>query len=130
MHHVQGRKRSIKCSYREKGCKVGVVRMHIDCLFPTGDKNDWRWKHTLLNTVHISFYLLKLEFPFIMTEIVGPILDNYENGIIRMSLHTSHFLPKEATSCSRLLINFKYNNYIQDKKPIWTERKTDVMGTQ
>ena len=65
-----------------------------------------------------------------MTEIVRPILDNYENRIIRMSLHTSHFLPKEETSCSRLLINFKYNNYIQDKKPIWTERKTDVMGTQ
>ena len=26
--------------------------------------------YTLLNTAHIPFYLMKLEFPFIMTEIV------------------------------------------------------------
>ena len=45
-------------------------------------------------------------------------------------MYTSHFLPKGATSCSRLLINFRYNNYIQDKKPISTKRKMDVMVTQ
>ena len=49
MSHVQGQKRSIKCVYRvckcvyrEKRCKVIVVRMHIDYLFPTGEKNDWK----------------------------------------------------------------------------------------
>ena len=40
MHHVQVQKRSIKCTYKEKECKVIVVRMHMDYLFPTGNKND------------------------------------------------------------------------------------------
>ena len=39
MHHAQGQKHSIKCAYREKACKVTVVRMHIDYLFPIGNKN-------------------------------------------------------------------------------------------
>ena len=65
MHHVQGQKCSIKCAYREKGCKIIVVRMHIDYLFPIGNKNIYSSQ-----PVHISFYLLKHEFPFIMTEIV------------------------------------------------------------
>ena len=41
MPHVQGQKRSIKCAYRENVCKV-IVRMHIDYLFPIGNKNDWK----------------------------------------------------------------------------------------
>ena len=44
------------------------------------------------------------------------IFDNYENGIIRNSLYTFHFLLKGATSRLRLLINFRYINYIQYKK--------------
>ena len=40
--HVQGQKRSIVCAYKEKWCKVIVVRMHIDYLFPIGKKNDWK----------------------------------------------------------------------------------------
>ena len=42
MHHVQGQKRSINCAYGEKECKIIVVRMHIDYLFPIGKKNDWK----------------------------------------------------------------------------------------
>ena len=42
LRHVQGQKRSIVCAYREKWCKVIVVRMHIDYLFPIGKKNDWK----------------------------------------------------------------------------------------
>ena len=40
MLHIQGQKCSIKCAYREKGCKVIVVRMHNDYLFLIGNKND------------------------------------------------------------------------------------------
>ena len=42
IHHVEGQERSIKCAYREKGCKVIVVRMPIVYLFPIGNKNDWK----------------------------------------------------------------------------------------
>ena len=42
MPHVQGQKRSIKCAYRENVCKVIVVRMYINYLFPIGNKNDWK----------------------------------------------------------------------------------------
>ena len=42
VHHVHGQKRSFKYAYREKGCKVIVIRMHIDFLFPIGNKNDWK----------------------------------------------------------------------------------------
>ena len=58
MHHVQLQKRSIKCTYKEKECKVIVVRMHMDYLFPTGNKNDWKWKHIpflTLYTIHSTF---------------------------------------------------------------------------
>ena len=42
VHHVHGQKRSIKCGDREKGCKVIAVRMHIDHVFPIGNKSDWK----------------------------------------------------------------------------------------
>ena len=42
MRDVQGQKHSIKCAYKEKRCKVIVVHMHIDYLFPIGNKNDWK----------------------------------------------------------------------------------------
>ena len=122
MPHVQGQKRSIKCAYRENVCKV-IVRMHIDYLFPIGNKNDWKWKYILFSTLHTFHSTL-------WNDRNCPILDHYENRIIPISFYTSHFLPKGATSCSRLLINFKYNNYIQGKKPILAERKMDVMVTQ
>ena len=42
MYHVQGQKRSIKCAYTGMRCKVIVVRMYIDHLFPDGNKKDWK----------------------------------------------------------------------------------------
>ena len=121
MHHVPDQKHSIKCAYWEKGCKI-VVRIHIDYPFPVGNKND-----ILFSTLFILPFETLIS---IYNDRNCPILDNHENGIIRISLHTSHFIPKGANSCSRLLINFKYNNYIQDKKPVLAERNMDVMGTQ
>ena len=76
------------------------------------------------------FILLSETWIVIYNDSNCPILENYENWIIRISLCTSHFLQKVATLCSRLLIKFKYNNYIRGKKPISAERKMDVMETQ
>ena len=42
MNHVKGQKRSIKCAYREEGCKIIVVRMHIDFPFPVANKDHWK----------------------------------------------------------------------------------------
>ena len=42
IHHVQSQKHSIKRAYKEKGCKVIVVHMHIDYPFPIGNKHDWK----------------------------------------------------------------------------------------
>ena len=58
-----------------------------------------------------------------------PILRSYENEIIWISLHFSHILPKGAASSSRLLICFKYNKHIQDKKLTIniSKMKMDVM---
>ena len=39
MHHVKGQKRSNKCAYREKGCKVILVYAH---LFPIANKDHWK----------------------------------------------------------------------------------------
>ena len=42
--------------------------------------------------------------------------------MIRISLYTSHFLQKGAASSSELLIYFKYNNHIQDRKIVFEEQ--------
>ena len=58
VHHVHGQKRSIKCGFREKGCKVIAVRMQIDYVFPIGNKSDWKLKCVLfsaLYTFHFTF---------------------------------------------------------------------------
>ena len=128
IHHAQGQKRSIMCAYREKECKVIVVRMHIDS-FPLEIKTIGH--ENIYSSQHCIHFILPTEtWNFIHNYRSCPILDDYKNGIIGISLSISHFLPKGATSCSRLLINFKYNNYIQDKKPISAKWKMDVMGTQ
>ena len=53
MHHVPDQKRSIKCAYWEKGCKI-VVRIHIDYPFPIGNKNDILF--STLYTFHSTFW--------------------------------------------------------------------------
>ena len=62
IHHVQGQKPSIKCANRERGSKLMVVRTHMDY---------FRLKmkiYSYLSAVHISFYLLNFEYPFIMSQ--------------------------------------------------------------
>ena len=119
-HHVQGNKRSIKCAYREKRCKVIVLCMHIDYLLPTGNKNNWKWKHILFSTL----YTFRSTFWNLNCHLEWQHLSHFRK------LWKLNILQKVATSCSRLLITFKYNNYIRGKKPISAERKMDVMETQ
>ena len=54
-----------------------------------------------------------------------PILDHYEHEIIQISSYSSNVLLKGAPS-SRLLICFKYNNPIQDKKLVLKKRKNGL----
>ena len=87
-----------------------VVRTHMDYLFPIENENvllSKRCTHFILpSELWISFHNVAY----------CPILDKYENQMIRISLHTSHFLQKRAASSSEPLIYFKYNNHIQDRK--------------
>ena len=50
--------------------------------------------------------------------------------MIQISLYTSDFSLKGAALSSELLIYFKYNNHIQDRKLVLEERNMDVMVTQ
>ena len=68
------------------------------------------------------------EIVFIMTNDRNhPILINHENEMIRISLYISYFSLRRAALSSELLIYFKYNNHIQDRKlwrnEIWMWRK-------
>ena len=53
-----------------------------------------------------------------------------QNEMIRISLYSSRFSLKGAAWSSELLIYFRYNNHIQDRKLVLEERKMDVMVTQ
>ena len=99
IHHMQGQRPFIKCAHRKRVCRMILVRMHMNYLFPNGNEN------------------------------VHPILNNYENEMIRISLHTSHFSLKGAALSSELLIYFKYNNHIQDRKLALEKRSMNVMIT-
>ena len=50
--------------------------------------------------------------------------------MIQISLYTYHFMEKGAASSSELLIYFKYNNHIQERKLVLEERNMDEMITQ
>ena len=81
---------------------------------------------SVLSTVHISFYLLNIEFPFTMTATDLYDLDNYENEIIRLSLYSSYFSPKRATLSSRLL--FYFTNVIITSKARNLDWGNEKMG--
>ena len=51
IHQVQGEKRLIKYTYRERACKVIVVRIHPDYLFPTEKK---MYYFVLKEAIHIN----------------------------------------------------------------------------
>ena len=67
IHHVQVQKASIKCTYRERGSKLMVVRTHTDYRITRIIPFRLKIKiYSYLSAVHISFYLLNFEYPFIM----------------------------------------------------------------
>ena len=80
---------------------------------------------------HWTNFILPSEFwVFIHNGRSHPILNNYENEMIQISLYTSHFLEKGAALALELLIYFKYNNHIQDRKLVLEEWNMDMMVTQ
>ena len=108
-YHVQGQKPSIKCAYSERGSKLMVVRTHMEYLFPIENENvllSKRCTHFILpSELWISFHNVAY----------CPILDKYENQMIRISLHTFHFLQMGAASSSELLIYSVSNTIITSK---------------
>ena len=80
IHHIQGQRSSTKFAYGERGCKLILVRMHIDYLFPIGNEN-------LISLQHCAHFILSFEFWIsIYNERSWPILDHYENQTIQISL--------------------------------------------
>ena len=101
-----------------------VLRTHMDYLFPVENEN-------VLSSQRCKHFILPYEFWISIHNAANcPILDKYENEMIQISLYTSHFLQKGAASSSELLIYFKYNNHIQDRKLVLEERNMDEMITQ
>ena len=108
-HHIQGQKPSIKCTYRERGFKLMVVRTHMDYLFPIENEN------VLLSKRSTQFILPSELWISIHNVAYCPILDKYENQMTRISLYTSHFLQKGAASSSELLIYSISNTTVTSK---------------
>ena len=108
-HHIQGQKPSIKCTYRERGFKLMVVRTHMDYLFPIENEN------VLLSKRSTQFILPSQLRISINNVAYCPILDKYENQMTRISLYTSHFLQKGAASSSELLIYSISNTTVTSK---------------
>ena len=90
-----------------EGCILKIVRKYMIHLLPIGNENLFSYRHC-------THFFVPSEFQIsIHNNKNGPILANYENEIIRISLYSSHFLVKGIASSSRFLIYFKYNNCIQ-----------------
>ena len=124
IRHVQGQRPSINCAHSKRVCRLIVVCMHMNYRFPAGNENvllSQRWTN----------FILPSEFRIsIHNDRNHPILSNYENKMIRISLYTSHFSLKGEALSSELLIYFKYNNHIQDRKLVLEVRNMDVMVNQ
>ena len=84
IHHVQGQRPSIKCVHRKRGCRLIVVRTHMNYIFPFGNEN------VLLCQLWTHFTLTSEFWISIDNDRNHPILNNYENEMIRISLYTSH----------------------------------------
>ena len=122
MHHAQ--KLPLKCVHRERGSKLIVMRTHMDYLFLIENEN-------VLLSKCCTHFILPSEFSISIHNVANcSILDKYENQNIRISLYTSHFFAKGAALSSELLIYFKYNNHIQERKLVLEERNMDEMITQ
>ena len=83
--------------------------MHINNFFPIGNEN-------FFSSQHRTYFILSSEFRiFIHNNRNCPILDNYENKIIRISLNFFYLLLKGAGSSRKRLIYSKHNKkQIQD----------------
>ena len=76
-------------------CILAAARAHIDDLFPIGNENVFSPKHCI-------HFILPSEFWISFhNDKNRPVLDIYENEIIRISLYTSYFLLKRTASSSR-----------------------------
>ena len=92
--------------FHKVGLQVeGCSSMHIDY---------WKWKYLLCLARYIFIALSKF-WNFIHNDRNCPILDKYDNKIIRFRLYYFHFLPKRRALSPRLPIYFKYNNHIHSK---------------
>ena len=122
MHHAQ--KLPLKCVHRERGSKLIVMRTHMDYLFLIENEN-------VLQSTRCSHFALAFEVWLSIHNVTNcPILDKYENQMIWISLYTSHFLKMGGALSSEILIYFKYNNHIQERKLVLEERNMDEMITQ
>ena len=101
-----------------------VVPTHMDYLFPIKNEN------VLLSQCCTHFNLLSEFWISIHSVANCRILNEYDNQMIRISLYTSHFLQKGEMSSSELLIYFKYNNHIQDRKLLLEKRNVDEKITK
>ena len=80
IHYVKSQKRSIKWTYRGSGCKLIAVCTYMDFLFLIENEN-------LLSSQHCTHFILPSEFwIFIHNDRNRPILDIYENEIIRVRI--------------------------------------------
>ena len=92
--------------FHKVGLQVeGCSSMHIDY---------WKWKYLLCLACYIFIALSKF-WNFIPNDRNCPILDKYDNKIIRFRLYYFHLLPKRGALSPRLPIYFKYNNHIHSK---------------
>ena len=90
IHHSKAHGLYIKCAFMGRGRILAAARAHIDYLFPIGNENVFSSQ----NCIH---FILPSEFwSSFHNDKNRPVLNIYENEIIRISLYTSSFLLKKA----------------------------------
>ena len=101
--------------YKVRGFLLRYVQgngLYIDSI----SLSNWGGKF-FFSSQHCTQFILPSEFWIsIHNDRYWPILDNYENEIVWISFHSSHFSLKWAVSTSKFPMYLKYNIYIQDKK--------------
>ena len=124
IHHVQGQKPSIKCADRERGSKLMIVRTHMDYLIPTENEN-------VLLSQRCIYFILPYKFWISIHNVANcPIKINMKSKWSESVCTPLIVCKKGAASSSELLIYFRYNNHIQDRKLVLDERNMDEMITQ
>ena len=78
---------------------------------------------------HCTYFALPSEFGIsIHNDKNCPVLDNYDNKIVRISLNSFDLLLKGAGLSPRVLISLKYNDHIRDKKHVLKEQRNRYYG--